>query len=500
LDENKVNGSENIDEEVLSEEELALKAEMEELARTFQEELDKAKAEEEIRAGELEKEHEELIQELEDDIRYDEETPEEIPEEELCQCCGEKRRGTKENPDSLYCRDCERGLRRYPFELLNVLLVLIVLGLSIFACIHFAQRAGIYATSARAQHLDSKKMLYSAYSAHANEIKLMQDSEINGELAYQRAVRNLLLTNQLDDIATYENQFKLFELKLPHLKTAYETFKTFESFRLVQLDGYQVLYDAVEALGDDQDYTKLPYAEIIGKIDALLSVSTEESYKYQDSLAEGAEESPNYLVKVDNYDPALMEFMKFYAAALSEQDYETQIAHLETIRAAYPELTWLYGAFLGDLYNKSGKDVTELCEQISSYNVEDDTSDVIKVTSLRIKGEYTDSIALAQKNIDKQSSYSYEFYRQQAICYLLTGEYDNAYKAAGSAYEAYNYSVQVCEVYAISALADGKTDSYDEIAKLFEENSVAMSEEVLGYKDGTLSLEEIFAKGDYDIQ
>lgn len=499
MDENKVNGSGNIDEEILSEEELKLRAEMDELARTFQEELDKAKAEEEIRAAEQAKEQEILIQELEDDVRYDAEAPDEIPEDELCECCGEKRRGTKDNPDSPYCRDCERGLRRYPFELLNVLLVLIVLALSVVACVNFAQRVGIYSAAARAQHLEKQKMLYSAYSAYDNTIGLMKDSELNGELVYQRAVRNMLMINVLDDIGTYENQFNLFELKLPHLKTAYETFKTYEGYRLAGLDGYQVLYEEIQKLEDD-DYSKLPYAEIVGRIDALLSVSTEESYKYQESLGDGAEESPSYLVKLDNYDPAMMEFFKFYAAALSEQDKEVQIAHLEKVRAAYPELTWLYGAFLGDLYNKSGRDVEELCKQIEGYNAEDSTADIIRTTNLRINGKRTDAIALAQKNIDKGSPNAYEFYRQQAICYLLDGNIEKAYSAATSGYEDSQYSVQVCEVYAIASIAAGKTDSYDEIAKLFEENGVKMSDEVLAYKDGTVSLEEIFAQGDYDIQ
>ncbi|MDO4848027.1 MAG: hypothetical protein Q3968_07875 [Clostridiaceae bacterium] len=499
MDENKVNGSENIDEEILSDEELKLRAEMDELARTFQEELDKAKAEEEIRAAEQAKEQEILIQELEDDVRYDTETPDEIPEEELCECCGEKRRGTKDNPDSPYCRDCERGLRRYPFELLNVLIVLIVLGLSVVACINFAQRTQIYAAAARAQHLEKQKLLYTSYSAYDNVIGLMKDKELNGELVYQRAVRNMLLIDMVDDMGTYENQFKLFELKLPHLKTAYNTFRTYEGYRLAQLDGYQVLYEEAQKI-EDGDYSKLPYAEIVGRIDALLSVSTEESYKYQESLGEGAEESPSYLVKIDNYDPAMMEFFKFYAAALSGQDNEIQIAHLEKVRAAYPELTWLYGAFLGDLYNKSGKDVEELCKQLESYNAEDSTADIIRTTNLRINGKRTDAIALAQKNIDKGSPNAYEFYRQQAICYLLDGDFDKAYSAAGSGYENYQYSVQVCEVYAIASIAAGRTDSYDEVVKLFEENGVKMSDEVLAYKDGTVSLEEIFAQGDYDIQ
>lgn len=495
MDENKINGSENP-----TEEELKLREEMEELARTFQEELDKAKAEEELLAGERDKEREMLIQELDDDVDTEAELPEEIPEDELCECCGEKRRGTKDNPDSPYCRDCERGLRRYPFEAAKIIFVMLVVALSIFACIKFTDNAELYAISAKADRYERQRKLVSAYSSYQNVLNMLETDSVNAELVYQRAVRNMLEVNMLDDIPQYEEKFRMFEFKLPHLRSAYNTFVTSEGFRITQLDGYQVLYEYMDELDKNgEDYTKLPYSEIIGRLDALLSMTTEESYKYQASLAEGAEDSPDYPVKVNNYNEAIINFVKFYAAALSEQDPEVQIGYLEKIRAAYPELTWLYSAFLGDLYNRTGRDVTELCSQVSGYNEEDDISDVILTSNLRIKGNYTDSIALAQKNIDTQSSYSYEFYRQQAMCYLCTGDYNKAFETASEAYKAYSYSIQVCNTYALSALAAGKADAYDEIAKLYESNNLEMSEEVLAYKNGETDIETILTKGDFDI-
>lgn len=499
MDENKIQGADGT-EAPMTDEELKLRTEMEELAKTFQEELDKAKAEEEILANEREKEQEMLIQELEDNIDTESEIPEDIPEEELCECCGEKRRGTKENPDSPYCRDCERGLRRYPFEPVKVIIALIIIGLSVFACIRFTDNAKVYASSARAQHLFKQNKLYSAYSAYQTAIDDMENAEVNGELVYQRAVRNMLLINMLDDIPQYEDKFKMFELKLPHFRSAYDTFTTFEGFRVTQLDGNETLYSEFQKIEEaGGDYSQLPFAELVGKLDALLSVTTEESYKYQASLAEGAEESPDYPVKVEHYDETMINFLKFYAAALSEQDEEVQISYLEAVRAAHPELTWLYSAFLGDLYNRTGKDISALCEQLEKHNAEDELPDVIRVTAYRIGKNYTDAIALAQKNIDKQSSYTYEFYRQQALCYLAQGDYSKAYSAASESYAAYNYSIQVCNTYALCGLAAGKTEAYDEIAKVYAENSVTMSQEVEDFKNGATDLETILTKGDFDI-
>lgn len=102
---------------------------MEELAATFQRELDKTKAEAEEKG--------ELIQELEDIPEASTGNDDEEPSEaELCECCGEKRRGTKADPDSPYCEECDLGLRHYPFSFLNVFLSLLLLHLFFTAAMY----------------------------------------------------------------------------------------------------------------------------------------------------------------------------------------------------------------------------------------------------------------------------------------------------------------------------------------------------------------------------
>ena len=70
-------------------------------------------------------------------------------------------------------------------------------------------------------------------------------------------------------------------------------------------------------------------------------------------------------------------------------------------------------------------------------------------TSLRIQGKYEDSIAICKNKVLEKDDYSFEYYRQTALSCLALGEYDNACTAAKSAYEQYNYSIQVLDTLAL---------------------------------------------------
>ena len=72
--------------------------EMEELARIFKEELDKTIEESENTETETEYEVEGY------EVTMGEKKPvEELTEDELCECCGERARGTEKNPNSPFC-------------------------------------------------------------------------------------------------------------------------------------------------------------------------------------------------------------------------------------------------------------------------------------------------------------------------------------------------------------------------------------------------------------
>lgn len=487
--ENKVNGAE--DEQ--------LKKELEELARVFQEELDKAKEEELSAQSKADGAEEspagaELIQDLEDVQAVSrEEDDEEIPEEELCECCGENRKGTKKNPDSPYCYECEKALRHYPFELINIIVPLIAIVFSLYCCYVFSNNIGIYTAAEEADKYVGENRLYTASSAYDIAIEKMKDEGVNGELVYKRAFDCAYKSGEFLSKDLDEDVFKKWELKLPHLKSVYKT-----KLEALEMQNTQSAITDIFYKYDTEDVKDLPYDKIIEEIEALIDAPAKEMPVYDGETGEEISTTSPYNIKVQNYNKPMILYYEFYIAVVCEKDIETQISFLEKIRDEYPEMTWIYGSVLGDLYNKANRSVSDLCRQIRAVNADDSSADVIEATSLRIKGDYDKSIEICNKFIDKEDTYAYEFLRQKSICYLLKGELDAAYKAAEEAYEQSAIPLTANLLLICSAATDN-TDTYNEVAELFKQSDMDISKEILDYKDGKTSLEQIFTKGDFDV-
>lgn len=189
-----------------------VKKEMEELAATFQRELDKTKAEAEEKG--------ELIQELEDIPEASTgNDDEETSEAELCECCGEKRRGTKADPDSPYCEECDLGLRHYPFSFLNIFFVVVVIALVFYSGYVFAGRMGVLNDVYKADKYVSQKKMDSAVTAYEDTVSAMEKAGIKGELVYKRQIMANYRIGYLQDIDSMSGNINSWELSLPHFRS-----------------------------------------------------------------------------------------------------------------------------------------------------------------------------------------------------------------------------------------------------------------------------------------
>ena len=114
--------------------------EMEELARIFKEELDKAvqDAEDAAQIDDLDTMEVEGYNPKELSLDESKKPAAPLSEDMLCECCGERPRGTKKNPDSVFCEDCEAILEKYPYDWKGILAIVVVLGIVISAFILFA--------------------------------------------------------------------------------------------------------------------------------------------------------------------------------------------------------------------------------------------------------------------------------------------------------------------------------------------------------------------------
>lgn len=465
----------------------ALKKELEELKETFQQELDKATAQ----ASASESEN---IDELETD-----EKEEELSEDMLCECCGENKRGTKDNPDSHFCPECDKALRRYPFDFLNIIIMIIVIGFSFYACYVFAGNANVYVDALNAQKAEKENMLYTANSDYSALLETMNDKNIRGEMVYKRAILNLSKIGGYQDMEQYNTSFKNWELKLPHFKSLANAFEDKNAFERTRDTCYEIIYSNIPENATEP--SEVPYDTIITQLEALENQALEPVTYSEQDVADGlVTTTAAYSIEAETYSRAMISYFKFYTAAISEQPAETQIGFLEEIKNDYPEMTWLYGPMLGDLYVKAQKDVTDYCAFLKEVNAEDAYADVAMATSLRIQGKYEESLALCKQKVSENDDYTFEYYRQSALSCLALGEYDNACAAAKSAYENYNYSIQVLDTLALCYAAAGNEDGYSEIEQIFAQNGMTVSDEVKDYKDGKITLDNIIKEGDFDVE
>lgn len=489
MDENKEkNLDENFDENE------RLKQELEELAKTFQEELDKAKEEEENRANAMNSS--ELIQELEDleEIEEaEEEQAEELTDENRCECCGEKRKGTKKNPDSPYCYECEKALRHYPFELLNLIVPMILVALCCYGVIIFGHNIDVYTSAQLADKYAKQGKLYTANAAYKMAADEMNEANVNGELIYKRLIENSYKAGTTNEDLDATEIFKSWELKLPYMKSIYDIY-----MESIEMDATQYAIQELFYKYDQEKIEDLDYDGLMAEIDELIEKTATPVPYYDGETEEEIKTTAPFDLKLQNYSKPMILYFKFYVASIYGKDFDTQIKFLEQIKEEYPEKTWLYGALLGDLYNKTGKDITELYDNMKKINNEDTTADVIKAGSLRINGKYDEAIKLCNKFIEKEDAYSYEFLRQKAICFMLQGQNKDAYSAAYSAYEQNAIPLTV-NVLMIASIITDNEESYKELEKLYTDSDYTIPQEVIDFKDGKTTVEKIFTKGDFDV-
>lgn len=481
--------------------EQSLHDELETLAKVFQKELDRAKAEAKDVAENGVPDPEILIQDLEEipaDAHTDGVTEDVIPQDELCECCGENRRGTEKHPDSPYCADCDAKLRRYPFEWLHVIFALAVLCVVFYGGYVFANHTDAFVAVAKADRYARQNLPESALEGYLDAADVMQSAGINGEMAYNRALLTLYRYGYINALDEYAHQIKDWELNLPHFRKVKQA--------LASADAMMATANAASELVLPYETTPaadIPYDETLAKLEALKTtqIPAEELTEAQseETTGETTEAATANAQNPMTYDAPMVAFYQYYLALLCEKDMETQIGFLEQIRSAAPERVWLYGAPLGELYAKTKRDIEPLCTLLSEANAQDDTPVLLRAIARRIEGDYDGVIALCQERIDAQSSMAYELYRQQSLCYLLKGDYAAAYTAANNAYQSANPSIQLCNTLALAASAAGESEAYDEVKSLLESSGYALSKEVTEYRDGTRTVESILSEGDYDL-
>ncbi|MGN0571016.1 MAG: hypothetical protein ACI4K9_02410 [Candidatus Fimenecus sp.] len=472
--------------------EQALHDEMEELAKVFQEELDRAKAEAEevAKTAPADPEIELAAEQIPSTAtKKSNSATESIPKEDLCDCCGEKRRGTDANPDSPFCAECDSGLRHYPFDFLNIFFALVAICFVFYGGYVFADHTATFVAVQQADSLRAEKKMYSALDAYASAANTMLNNHINGELVYKREILLAADLGYISDLSEPAANIHSWELSLPHFRSVKAALDNASQF----LTTWEHAGELISPYLYDES-TEIPYDDIIAALDAMKTaeVVTE---------ADNSDTTTAYTTNVESYSPAAIAFYKFRLAMLCEKDLETQIAFLEEIPATDrdAQYVWLYAPLLSELYAKTGRDIEPMCQLLTDFNTEDNSPALARVIQMRIAGQYEEATALCDEALAASEDLASEFYRQKALMLLAQGQYADAYTTVNTAYQNTSPSVQTVYTVALCAAAAGEETAYSEVVDMLESYGYTIPTEITGYKDGSVTLDQILFEGDYDI-
>lgn len=280
----------------------------------------------------------------------------------------------------------------------------------------------------------------------------------------------------------------------------------YNSLVTVQEKAYELLQDYSNAAPED-----VPYDELIEKLDAL---------KGEDGVKE-----------------QYIDYYKCYVAMIADKDESVQLEFLLSMEEKYPEGTLIYGPTIADCYYRLGNydktveyankmiaknrnyseayeqklmalladnkvdDATEVCDELDAVeNVAGISSGDYTTYSLRAMlywytGKYDEAIKLCDEGLEASDG-DVEIYRNQAIAYLLKGDYEKANSSAQSSYQfAMSYgslTLDIINTAALTAGLAGDTESYEALKEYLETYNMEISSVVTDCLAGKKTVEEIF--------
>ncbi|MBQ3137462.1 MAG: hypothetical protein IJB74_08285 [Clostridia bacterium] len=451
-----------------------LSQELEGIRDMFQQELDKAASAAE--AGML-------IQELDNHEEYTEEdSEEEIPPEDLCQCCEEKIRFKEIDEDYPYCEDCRNAMKKYPMRksgILAFLFSVIVLAASFYVSYPYMSDA-ITVADASANYKSGYVMsALQGYYSYFNGGKTAEgiskrafDEILEGynKLGYQ--------TNSAQLINTYYSEE---DLKKPQNKKYADMIK--EATVLTET------YDAVTAVTEDAFSGKdFDYDKVMAELDAL---------KEAKPLEEGKSEV------TEKYNEVFIEYYKFVLMSIEEKPVEEQLEQLKYIDTIGEGQEWVYLSNYCAIASRVGDEeaVNYSFDKILEINKEDSTAYISKANLYRFteKPDADKMIEVCEEAKANLGTGDVSYKHPLAIAYLIKGEGTLALEEIEGLFNSGNYNVQNCNLYALVGLYNGDEKIYEDMKALLANYGYEISELVTQYKKDKITIEEIIKDQGGDI-
>jgi len=248
-----------------------LKNEMEDLARIFKEELDKA-----VKDAETAAEADSTTLEVEgyNPRAVSKGEKKKTTAVELCEICGQKPCGTEKNPDSPYCKDCEELLEKYPYDWKGVAAVLAIVCVAVAAVFLFAVDTPIFSAMKRGDEAYKNNQLFSARAEYDKAFNFVDEEDYGENLSLHAkdALLNYDLLDRESALSTINTYFNDILLKLPAYKDLTVTKEKIENLQATASAIQNHLYNYA-AITDNN------YQEVI---DMLTSLSGKKIYVKND--------------------------------------------------------------------------------------------------------------------------------------------------------------------------------------------------------------------------
>lgn len=476
-----------IDDKVLSEDRVAsamnktteysnddLSLELEQLALTFKNEYEKAKN---MTPDELEQNG------------FSEENS--IPEEDLCQCCGERVKDRSYGQNHEYCDVCTEAMRRYPFSIPTIILAVAVVFVAVVSVLNFAVDYKIYENVKQGDEYYSQGKLYSAYYEYNDATTALKEQNSVSKTASLKMV-DILYHTMPQGVSSMSQLVTLIDSTLTPAELNMPIYKEYADMRTKSLIIYGTL-QKVYAVTENEEY-----ADFDGKDEKVYEAMASELEDILGEKVSVISADGETTQKANCSEAAVRWYQSMLAYSLGKNDefygYMNRVAELE------PDLLWLYAYQLGSVELQLGNidKATEYANKLYKNNL--DSADAYELYSsiYRMQNQPDKAIQWAKDGIAIEPNFP-DFYRALAMAYVVKGDYDSAKEAVDTALQIDQY-VNAYETAIVIENELGNDDKVEEYKKAIKDMDAKLSDKMKSYLKGEISAKDMFTKGTGEVE
>lgn len=457
----------------------ALDDELERLAATFKQELKKAQemTEEELVKNGI------VIQQYEDGDGV-------IPEEELCQCCGEQRRDKTFGENYEYCRKCREAMKNYPFDVKSFIVLAATVFLCVLSIFSFVENYDKYNIVYKGDMLVSEGKLFSALEMYDSAIESFEKNELVPQKLYLKTA-DILFNTMPEGVSSMEAVAEKVENAISPLESKFPIYYKYTNMRdevLVINGTFQECYTVLNS----EEYAGLDYL----KKDNYEKIMTDIGSIIDREVIVTSIDGKETKRKTNE---AAVRFCQ-YMFAYSTENYDDCYKYMVEVSELAPESLWLYAYELGNVKLQKGEvdEAKRLADALHNLNVENVGSYILYSCIYRMNSQPEKAIEWADKGL-KVLPEETELMRMKAMAYITQGELELAKETIDSARETNDYGLLML----VSLVVEnelGNEAEVKEIKKTLKEYSLDIPERIENYLDKKISAKELFVEGVGDVQ